>query len=623
MKYSKHKEGQWEKDVRNQILDILISKKSRLEKALYSRIYYTKGVASFVSLKPNISNEEFTILAFDLIKDDTVINSMALSKNCIISAIYPLKGHEDAIGLNLLDHPKRKIIVNKTIETRKTFVAGPVELIEGGIAFISYTPIFDKTQSTAGEFWGVTDIVILMDPLLKEAGIVLDDKEMEYSLKGYDGTGNHGEIFFGNKDIFSNNPVTVSINLPYGNWILAAKPKIDWKYYYNKDKITKVYLYLSSLVISILIGLLIYNFLKTKKNETKLKAIFESLDSLIFEFNEKGVYQSVATTKQNLLIKPQHELLGNTIHDIFEKKVANKIQKAITQCLLTRKLVIIEYPVSINNIDCWFQGRISYKSENSVIFNAIDITLIKANEQVIKDSELRLKQSNAMKDKLFSVLAHDLRNSLGSFNQLIDLLVNEYDEFSEEEKRSKLTTINNSSRDVYDLLENILEWQIIKSNAPEVKLKRDNVVKICDEVLVLHSQEAKKKNIKIVNNIPEDTMALYHEKLFSSILRNLVSNAIKFSHRNSTVKIYCDTIVKDDREYLAIKVEDKGIGIQQKKIDRFYSSNLIPSSEGTYNEKGSGLGLVLCKEFVEMQGGELHIESKVTKGSTFIFTLQI
>jgi sensor domain CHASE-containing protein len=163
--YTEFKKGEWEKDIRAEMLEIMTGKKSNLEKALYSRIYYTRGVAAYVALNPNISNAEFAELSKEFIKKDTVISTMALSKNCIINAIYPKEGHQAAIGLNLLDHPERKEMVEKTIQTQLTFVAGPVELVEGGTAFISYTPIFDKTKSLENKFWGLTDIVIKKNSL--------------------------------------------------------------------------------------------------------------------------------------------------------------------------------------------------------------------------------------------------------------------------------------------------------------------------------------------------------------------------------------------------------------------------------------------------------------------------
>lgn len=193
--YSNYTKGQWEKDERSNLMDLLTSKKSNLEKALYSRIYYTRGVAAYVGLNPSISNNEFYELAKEYIKQDTVISTMALSKDCIINAIYPYEGHESAIGLNLLAHPERNEIVKKTIETELTFVAGPVELVEGGSAFISYTPIFNKLESLNNSFWGITDIVIKEESLIREAKISLAENGFKFALKGYNGTGNKGAIF--------------------------------------------------------------------------------------------------------------------------------------------------------------------------------------------------------------------------------------------------------------------------------------------------------------------------------------------------------------------------------------------------------------------------------------------
>jgi len=150
---------------------------------------------------------------------------MAISKNCILSAIYPLKGHESALGLNLLAHPFRKLIVEKTIETKNTFVAGPVELVEGGITFISYTPIFTKAVKDSLRFWGVADIIILKDKLFNESKLVTQDQTYSYAMRGVDGSGENGKCFFGDSTIFQINPDTVKILLPTGTWQLGVIPR--------------------------------------------------------------------------------------------------------------------------------------------------------------------------------------------------------------------------------------------------------------------------------------------------------------------------------------------------------------------------------------------------------------
>ena len=138
--YTSLKRNQRKVEIREKVLDVLIAKKSKLEKALYSRIYYTRGVAAFVSLNPDISDNEFNQLASEYIKQDKVISSMALSKNCILGMIFPFKNHEAAIGLNLLEHPERKKIVAQTIKRRgKPLLPVPLNWLKE-VLHLSATP---------------------------------------------------------------------------------------------------------------------------------------------------------------------------------------------------------------------------------------------------------------------------------------------------------------------------------------------------------------------------------------------------------------------------------------------------------------------------------------------------
>lgn len=622
-RFTQYKKGQWEKDVRNGVLEVLIGKKSKIEQALYSRIYYTKGVASYVSLNPTISSNEFDLLARDLIKNDSIIGSMSLAKGCVINAIYPQEGHQAAIGLDLLAHSERREIVEKTIETRKTFVAGPVELVEGGVAFISYTPIFDKTENREGDFWGVTDIVVLMEALFSEADLFLEEKGFEFSLRGYNGTGIQGPVFFGSEAVFENDPVLIEINLPYGNWVLAATPKVGWEYYYDQDKFLSLALLISSLIISILIGLVFHGVYKVRASERKLKAIFDSLDSLIIEFNSKGLYKSVASSNQSLLILPANKLIGKNVTEVFNPEIAIVFNQAIEKCIASKNLVIIEYPLFVSNLEKWFQGRISYRNDDSVIFNAIDITMSKASEALLKKSELDLKESNAMKDKLFSVLAHDLRNPLGNFMKMTELMVNDFNDFSEDELKEYLNLMKTSSKEVNYLLERIIEWQVMQQENSVTDFENKNIKRICEDVITQHSFADNSKGIRVNNLIPDNSIALCNERFMNTIFRNLLSNAIKFSQENGEVTISSEPSFDGDKEYLMIKVQDDGVGMKQAKIDALNTKGVVSSSLGTNKEKGTGLGLVLCREFIEMQGGKMLVESEENKGSTFSFTLKI
>lgn len=614
--FTDYKAGLWEKDVRLDVQDLLSSKKSSLEQALYSRIYYTRGVAAYVSLNPDITHQEYAELAKEYIRNDTVINSMALSKDCILSDIYPLEGHESALGLNLLEHPERKSIVQKTIATHETFIAGPVELIEGGSAFISYTPIFDKVKNQSEHFWGVTDIVILQKALFKEAGLISNEREFHFALCGANGTGLEGDIFWGKQDIFDFDPVTISIDLPIGNWTLAASPKKGWEHYANQDNTLLTLLIISALIISILIGLFSNTLLKLHFNEKELKAIFASLDSLIMEFNKKGEYLKIVRTNSQLLYLPEQQLIGKRVDDIFDKKLTGIFIDAIRRCLQNKELVIIEYPLIIGNTERWFSAHISYKSNSSIIFNARDISLAKAREQ-------ELKELNTTKDTFLSIIAHDLRGPLSSQQGLIDVLLSNYNDLDDEKRNHFLKNLKESSTHIYNLLENLLKWTMSQSGRIIIVPQSINIKAQYKEVLSQMQRNAALKNIVLENNISDDHTIKGDINLTEVILRNLISNAIKFTPKEGKITLSCEKATINNAEYYKTSITDNGVGIAEKQLKDIFTLTKSAPSLGTEREKGSGLGLLLCKEFTEKQQGLLEVISHENKGSTFSFYLPI
>jgi len=619
--YTNYKQGLWEKDIRANLLDVLIGKKSKLEKALYSRIYYTRGVAAFVALKPDITTEEFNELAREYIKNDSVIGTMALSRNCVINAIYPLEGHEAAIGLDLLKHLERKDIVEKTISTHQTFVAGPVELVEGGVAFISYTPIFDKKSKTQNLFWGVTDIVIKQKSLFNEAHFFTPEDSFEFALRGYNGSGGNGAVFWGNKEVFEQNPVTINVDLPIGTWVLAGIPTDGWNQYPNQDKAISFILFFSSFIIGILIWLFSRALLKIKQNEKELKAIFGSMDSLIVEFDSKGEYLKIAPTNDRILFRPKQELIGKTVHQIFDKDKADMMLESIQECLRSKKLTVIEYPLNINGKECWFSARISYKTEDTVIFNAFDISERKKGEELILQSEIRLKELNEMKDKFFSIIAHDLRNPVGNMKYISELLIDRYDSLSPDQVKELHEIVKLSSTNLHLLLEDLLEWARSQSGNIVVKQQKIELNELSSDQIAQFETLAQQKEIKLINEIKPTAFAIADPDLTGIILRNIISNAIKFTRKGGRICISSEEFNTENGQYLKVTISDNGVGIDPKKLDTLFCMDTSVSTLGTENEQGTGFGLLLCKELIEKQGGLISVSSVEGEGSAFSFTL--
>ena len=617
LQYTEFSNDKKEKDIRAELDEVLISKKSQLEKALYSRIYYTKGVAAYITINPNIDAAIFENLANELIKNDTVISTMAISPNSILSAIYPMKGHESAVGLNLLEHPERKIIVEKTIETRNTFIAGPVELVEGGIAFISYTPVFLKHGNDSTSFWGMTDIVIWKDKLFNEIKLNTKDDRYVYALKGIDGTGNNGKAFWGDDKIFSSNPVTVDVLLPTGTWVFAAMPIEGWGDYTDNTEAIIIFLYISAFIISLLIFFLSRAMIKLRNNEKELTALFESMQDIVIQLNSKGEYIKIASANQKLLYLPKEKLLGKSLYEIFDKEKADFFMDAVNKCLSTKQLVEIEYPMIIEDKEYWFNARLSYLSEDSVVYVAYDNTLKKRAEERLIESEKKMQELNKTKDKFFSIIAHDLKNPFITIIGFSDLLITEFSEFSDEEKIYYLQEMKKSAHLSHSLLQNLLQWSRSQTGHLEFNPCSISLYGLVSENIQLLGKSADKKGVQLSTDIPNDLMVFADEDMLNTVLRNLISNAIKFSSKEDKINI--GAIETNDS--IQIDITDTGTGMEPSRVESLFKLDETRSTIGTDNESGTGLGLIRCKEFIEKHGGKITVASHLGVGTTFCITL--
>lgn len=609
-KYLAVEHGIKEKSIRDNLLGILISKKSQLEKSLYSRIYYTKGVAAYCSANPDLSGESFHVIAAELIQKDSVIRSMSLAKNCVINAIYPYKGQESVIGLDLLKHPARRKIVEMTIKTRQTFVAGPVELIEGGIAFISYTPIFAK-EGGRSRFWGVTDIVILKDQLFGEIGLVSSGGEYNFALKGIDGTGINGDCFWGDAGLFNQKPVLVDINLPTGNWALAGVPAGGWYGYDNKEQLVTILLYSGAIIISLLIWLLARATMKIRTNEKELEAMFGAMQDLVIQVNSKGIYVKIAPTNENLLFRPAPELLGKSLYEIFDKEKADFFMAAIKECLQTKEMVTRDFPLVINDKQHWFHARLCYLNEDAVIYVAEDNTEQMNVEQRLKESREKLIELNAAKDKFFSILAHDLKGPFMGFIGISEELSQNADTMERKDIVELSAVINSSAKRIYSLLNNLLEWSRLQTGRMTFLPQLINLRSVTEACLNLFESALKQKNISVINEVSPGINIFADMNMYDTIIRNIISNAIKFTPAGGTIKMNSCS----DEGTATLVIEDSGIGMKPEVLEKVFRIDSGYTTKGTEGEEGTGLGLILCRELVEKNGGRFDISSIDGKGT--------
>jgi len=248
-----------------------------------------------------------------------------------------------------------------------------------------------------------------------------------------------------------------------------------------------------------------------------------------------------------------------------------------------------------------------------------DITERKKSEDSLRESEKQLKELNATKDKLFSIVAHDLTSPYSNIIGLSELLIETIDDSQIEESKEYARLLNLSAKNTLILLDNLLKWA--KSQTGQLSFNPEKLVTsdVILEILSLNKSLAKSKNI-CIEDISTDDVEIYADRnMLKTILRNLISNAIKFTHEGGRIRV-CTTLKPDHAE---ITISDDGVGVSEENQKGLFNLTSNRPSVGTAKELGSGLGLVLCKEFVEMNGGKIWVESEEGRGSDFKFTLPL
>lgn len=241
---------------------------------------------------------------------------------------------------------------------------------------------------------------------------------------------------------------------------------------------------------------------------------------------------------------------------------------------------------------------------------SVDITERRKNEE-------ELRELNATKDRFFSIMAHDLKNPFNAILGISDLLVQSADSLDREQVREFIQDINSSSHSMYKLLENLLEWSRLQRGMIEPDIKETWLASLVRETFNLYRKGAGEKEIDLSYDVPDDLRCLADMNMLTTIIRNLVSNAIKFTHRKGRV-----TITGEDKEdHVYLKVKDTGIGIPEEALKGLFRIDSLHTSRGTENEEGTGLGLVLSADFIKLMNGFINVESTPGEGSVFTVIL--
>lgn len=247
----------------------------------------------------------------------------------------------------------------------------------------------------------------------------------------------------------------------------------------------------------------------------------------------------------------------------------------------------------------------------------IDITDIKDAQKSLENSQALLKKALNAKDKFFSIIAHDLKNPFNAIIGLTSIIKEDFDSLSKSELQQYNDLINQSSNNIYNLLENLLEWARTQSGSIKINTSTFKINDAIIESAKLSSQSINQKNIKLSIDMNDNFEVIGDRNMIMTVLRNLLSNAIKYTKNEGEI----DITVQQKKKFTKVTVSDNGIGIQSKDLKRLFKIDQQVSTLGVDNEKGTGLGLIICQEFISQNGGIIEVSSQLGEGTSFSFTI--
>ncbi|WP_313951287.1 PAS domain S-box protein, partial [Accumulibacter sp.] len=313
-------------DERRDVLNRLSALRARLEGVVNANLSLVNGLTAVIQSRPDIDQAGFANVARGLVDGRHALRNIAAAPDMVLSLMYPMEGNEAALGLDFRTDPVQSETALRARDSRETVIAGPLSLVQGGVGIIARQPVFLAPATPDGEphFWGLVSAVIDVDRLYSHAGLHAPDLDLQVALRGTDGSGANGPVFFGDEKLFSAEPVTAQVLLPGGGvWQIAAVPVAGW----GRSDESLVLIRLMGLLAALLVGATTYRLVSSARTlaaqSARLNTLVNTIPDLVWLKDVRGVYLACNPRFERFFGAREAEIKGKTDHDFVPAELAD------------------------------------------------------------------------------------------------------------------------------------------------------------------------------------------------------------------------------------------------------------------------------------------------------------
>ena len=592
-------------------LNTLSTIRANLEGALNLTVLSARGLVALVLIRPDITADEFEKMARELMSRQKRVRNIGLGFGTTLKYVYPIKGNEAAIGLDYMKRPDQRAAVTRMIETGSTVVAGPVALVQGGLGIISRTPIFVQSpDGVALTYKGFVSIPIDMEGLFTDAGLYRTDLPIDIAIRGKDGLGEHGDVFFGSPALFGADPVTLDVLLPAGSWKMAAVPKGGWRERPFIPEITGGV----GLALALLLAASTFLVLRTRERlEVSERQFRSAIDDapipIMLHSGGKVITTNRSWSELTGYSRTEIPTVGDWTNRAYPRKAA----------LETTELWRGERTIRTSSGDTriWdFSSRLvtSPLHEDIVVSMAVDVTDRKLAEIELRKHRDAAEQANIAKSAFLANMSHELRTPLTAIIGFSEMIHDELLGPNQKDRyREYASDVILSGKHLLSVINDVLDVSKIEAGKMEISPQWISVHHLLSTAIRINHESAVKKDISIETCIDEDAEILWvDERAARQILINLISNSIKFTPEGGAINIASSASEDGGTD---IAVVDTGIGIAADQLPKLMRPFEQVDNRYTRSSGGTGLGLALVKGLVERHGGIVIIDSELGYGT--------